>query len=148
MNEEYESPGQRLEQIRTNQGLSQGKFCEILGISRTSLQNYVRGDRDLPLSVISKSFELFSVNPIWLIFGDDSETIIRMKTDILDEIQQIGIALEKRAAERAMNLSIDDRWRLISQVYTASLLQNSSAATKRASGAFFLDRMLEAFSYQ
>lgn len=134
--------GQRLERVRRIEGLSQGKFCEALGISRTSLQNYVRGDRDIPLPVLAMLLEKFATDPIWLMYGDESDVSMRHKSGILAEIRSIGIALEERAALRSIVLSGEERWRLVSQIYTALLL-NGSADQKAPPNDFILDQMLE-----
>ncbi|MEP2527661.1 MAG: helix-turn-helix transcriptional regulator [Shimia thalassica] len=134
--------GQRLERVRRIEGLSQGKFCEALGISRTSLQNYTRGDRDLPLPVLAVLLEKFATDPIWLMYGDESNVSMRHKSSLLAEIRGIGIALEERAAQRGIVLSGEERWRLVSQIYTA-LLMNGNADQKALPNDFILDQMLE-----
>ncbi|MFS4439514.1 helix-turn-helix domain-containing protein [Paracoccaceae bacterium GXU_MW_L88] len=137
--------GHRLERVRRMEGVSQGKFCEILGISRTSLQNYVRGDRDIPISVLATLLEQYAVDPIWMMYGDESDVGMRHKADILAEIRNIGIALERRAEERRIVLSVEERWRLVSQIYTAHILQSVRFGERRAAEHFLVDSMLESY---
>lgn len=139
--------GHRLERVRRMEGVSQGEFCKELGISRTSLQNYVRGDRDIPISVLATLLEMYAVDPIWMMYGDESDVGMRHKADILAEIRNIGLALERRAEERGFTLSVEDRWRLVSQIYTAHILQNGRFGEKRAADHFLVDSMLENHGY-
>lgn len=140
-NSAQESIGQRLDKVRKREGLSQGAFCNALGISRSSLQNYVNGNRDIPTSILAKLLELYSVDPSWMIQGDVSEVAMRQKSDILAQIREIGMAIECRAEDRQIALSTEERWRLTSQLYTLAIVQSGTVNTERSTSDFFLDQM-------
>ncbi len=139
--------GSRLDEVRKREGLSQGEFCKALGISRTSLQNYVRGGRDIPTSILARLLELYSVDPSWMIQGDISETALRNKSEILAQIRAIGLAVENRAAEREIALSPEERWRVTSQLYTVAVVQTGKADIERSTSNFVLDQVFESNGY-
>lgn len=143
---ESQEIGSRLERVRRMEGLSQGKFCDALEISRTSLQNYVRGDRELPLSVLARLLEQFAIDPVWIMYGDDSAVGMQHKSKILTEIRSIGIAVEKRAVARNMVLTTEERWRLVTQIYTALMLVET-ADKQIPPNDFILDQMFESNGY-
>lgn len=136
-----ENIGQRLDQVRKREGLSQGVFCDALGISRSSLQNYANGNRDLPTSILAKLLELYSVDPSWMIQGDVSEIAMRQKSDILAQIREISMAIEHRADDQQIILSSEERWRLTSQLYTLAIVQSGTVNTDRSTSDFLLDQM-------
>lgn len=136
-----EAIGERLERVRKRQGLSQHDFSSALGISRSSLLNYVRGDRDIPTSILAKLLELYSVDPSWMVQGDASDATFRQKSDILAQIRQISMAVERRAAERAIPLTPEERWQLTSQLYTLAIVQEDAADIDSAKGNFALDQV-------
>lgn len=138
--------GSRLERIRRIEGLSQAEFCDVLDISRTSLQNYVRGDREIPLSILATLLERFAVDPVWMMYGDVPEFGMRQKSSILAEIRTIGMALERRADERDITLTAEERWKLVSQVYTAFSLQNDPGRSVSQT-SFIIDQMIESNGY-
>ena len=131
--------GERLNSIRKREGLSQSAFCEALDISRTSLQNYVKGEREIPISMLSLLMEKWSIDPVWMIEGDSSETAMKRKADVLQQIKEIGIALEARAEELGIELNSESRWRLVSQIYTLAIVQSGKFKIEAAKSAFFID---------
>lgn len=139
--------GDRLEQVRKREGLSQGDFCAALGISRSSLLNYARGDRDIPTSIIAKLLELYSVDPSWMIQGDHSEAALRQKSEILAQIRSISLAVERRAMSRGLSLSPEDRWRVTSQLYTLAVVQTGDVDVERSTSDFVLDQAFENNGY-
>lgn len=138
-----EGIGERLDRVRKRQGLSQKDFCTALGISRSSLLNYVRGDRDMPTSILAKLLELYSVDPSWMVKGDASDATLRQKSDILAEVRKISLAVERHAAERSTPLTPEERWKLISQFYTLAIVHEEAANIDSAKGRFALDQAFQ-----
>lgn len=134
--------GSRLDEVRRRKGLSQEKFCEILGVSRSSLHKYVSDERDVPLSVLSILLEQFGIDPVWIMYGDESDIAMRRKADILTDIREIGLAVERRADELGIALTADERWRVVSQIYTAAIMQGAAYDRERATRDFVVDSML------
>lgn len=60
----------RLKSVRLVRGYSVDEFAEALGISRSSLYLYGKGERELSVSHLGVLFEKFGVNPTWLITGE------------------------------------------------------------------------------
>lgn len=140
--------GDRLEMVRKREGLSQSAFCEALGISRSSLLNYVRGDRDIPTSILAKLLELYSVDPSWMVRGSNSEAALRQKSNILSEIKKISLAVERRATERGITLSPEERWQLTSQLYTLAIVQEEAGDIDSPKGKFSLDQVFANNGYR
>ena len=63
--------GSRLDAIRKASGMTQGTMCEALNVSRTSYQNYVRNERDMPMSLVKIVIEQFDLDADWFLFGDE-----------------------------------------------------------------------------
>lgn len=136
---ELDTIGKRLDSIRRREGLSQSAFCSALSISRTSLQNYVKGEREIPASTLALLLEKWSIDPAWMMEGDSSDTAMKRKAEILQQIKDIGMALESRAEEKGIELSSDERWRLVSQIYTIAIIQTGAFDTEKAKSDFFID---------
>lgn len=139
--------GERLDLVRRREGLSQEAFAQLLGVSRSSLKYYIGDERDIPTSVLATLLEKLSVDPSWMISGDVSEAAMKQKTAILEQIREIGLAIELRATELSVKLTPDERWRLVSQIYTMAIVQNSEFPTQNVTSNFFLDTMFRNNGY-
>lgn len=139
--------GERLDIVRKREGFSQAEFAELLGISRSSLQNYLKDERDIPTSILSKLLEKLSIDPSWMIQGDVSESAMQQKSNILQQIKEIGLAVEKRASELDIRLTADERWRLVSQIYAMAIVQNAEFSMQQATSNFFIDTMFRNNGY-
>jgi len=64
----------RLYSIRKSTKLTQKHFSDKVGVSQRAYANYERGDRELPLSLVVKLHDLYSINPDWLITGNGART--------------------------------------------------------------------------
>ncbi|WP_171126762.1 MULTISPECIES: helix-turn-helix transcriptional regulator [unclassified Ruegeria] len=60
----------RLAAMRNMASLSQEEMAQRLGTSRSAYQYYERCQRDLTASLLSKVFEEFDVDPLWMLEGD------------------------------------------------------------------------------
>lgn len=67
---EFSNMGERLKKVRTDIGLTQIQFCELLKISRTSLVNYENNDRLMDARILADLHKIFSVDLNWLVGGD------------------------------------------------------------------------------
>lgn len=63
--------GARLASIRAGTRLSQGEFAERIGVSPRAYQNYERGEREAPPSVLRRVCETYGADPAWLLCGAD-----------------------------------------------------------------------------
>lgn len=142
--QKQETIGERLEATRRTTGLTQSDFCNILGIGRTSYSYYIRGEREVPVSVLAILFEKYSVDPFWMIYGEHSDQAMQRKSNALHEIREIGIAVENRAKDRGIELSADERWRIIAQVYTLSIVNDDRVDIGSNRGDFLIDNFMEA----
>lgn len=61
--------GRRLANIRSGQSLSQVTMAKRLGISPRAYQNYERGEREIPASLLVALHHEFGVEPLWLLEG-------------------------------------------------------------------------------
>lgn len=139
--------GQRLELVRKREGMTQGAFAELLGISRTSLQSYVKGEREISVSILATLLETYSIDPSWMIRGDLSEGAMKHKAEIFEQIKEIGLAVERRADELDIRLSAGERWRLVTQIYTMAIVQHTEFSMKKMTSAFFIESMLRSNGY-
>lgn len=108
--------GARLEQIRLASGMLQAEFAASLGISRTTLHNYAREERDLPAAVLAKLLELYRADPLWVLDGETG--IQNRETEIMDELGLIFEAVEGRIADRKLRLTAKKRWMVICRLYS------------------------------
>ncbi len=147
MAKKEETIGDRLEATRKSEGLTQSDFCAILGIGRTSYSYYVRGERDVPVSVLSLLFEKYSIDPFYMIYGEHSDQAMQRKSSALNEIRDIGIAVENRAKEKGVELTADERWRVISHIYTLSIVNDEQVDVASNRGEFLIDNFMETSGY-
>lgn len=87
-----EEIGQRLKSVRVDSGLSQAEFATRLGISARAVQSYEYAEREMSVSVIDQVYEVFGVNPAWLLRGDETASRRLMS---LDELTRLMVDLHK-----------------------------------------------------
>jgi transcriptional regulator with XRE-family HTH domain len=59
-------PADRLKAVRKRLGKSQAAMAKLLKLSTSGYQNYERGERELPATVIDRAQDELGVNPAWL----------------------------------------------------------------------------------
>ena len=59
--------GERLATVRAGQGLNQTDFAESLGLSPRAYANYERGEREAPLAVLRTLYDVYGIDPAWMI---------------------------------------------------------------------------------
>lgn len=62
--------GQRLLAVRKANDLNQKDFSESIGLSMRAYQNYERGEREISKELIRAFFEVYRIDPVWLILGE------------------------------------------------------------------------------
>jgi transcriptional regulator with XRE-family HTH domain len=114
--------GGRLATLREKFGLSQRDFAAKLGVSLRAYQNYERGEREIPAGLIRALYEVFRVQPIWLLLGGDDPLRDRGEIDpILAEAiaWEFGAAVEEA---RSRDLVLFPSWPLLG--YRLALIYN------------------------
>jgi transcriptional regulator with XRE-family HTH domain len=48
---------------------SQFEFADTLGLSARAYANYERGEREMPAALLLRLYELFNVDPVWVLTG-------------------------------------------------------------------------------
>lgn len=135
------SIGDRLEQVRRTANASQATFAASLGISRTTLHNYARGERDLTAPVLAKLLELYNADPLWILGGDKG--IQNRQDDTLQALGSILERVEQRLIERQERLSTRKRWMIVCRLYTECLASELSSGEKPSFEALGLDNLLD-----
>lgn len=62
----------RFSEVRNECGLSQSEFARQLGISPRAVQSYEYAEREMAISVVDRLYEVFGVNPLWLLRGGEA----------------------------------------------------------------------------
>ncbi len=79
--------GQRLRDAREKTGLSRDSVIALpeISISRTTLQQWEIGQTEPSLEKLAKLATLYKVTPQWLIFGDETATVITIHEPANDD---------------------------------------------------------------
>ena len=83
--------------LRKELKLNQTDIAEQLGIGLSSYQNYERGERDVPSSVIKQIMLLYGVTPDWLFSSDDTKMTTK-RTIQSNEYMEIPLVQGRIAA--------------------------------------------------
>lgn len=67
---------ERIMLIRKNFNLGVVEFSNRIGISKSSLDRYEKGQSETPSSVIANIIEVFNVDSDWLLFGKGGDKVI------------------------------------------------------------------------
>jgi len=105
--------GERLKAAREKAGLLQSEFAERLGLLPRTYANYERGERPISVDAIKALYEMFSVDPVWLLSGpghDPRNIKTPTKPDLLAEII---IKVEQHLAKHRLKLPLEKKARLI-----------------------------------
>lgn len=109
--------GGRLVAAREAQQLSQVEFAERLGISPRAYQNYERGEREMPTTVLTALHAEFGIDPLWVLIGpgrDPRKLSTSTKPDVLEEVI---IGVETHLQRSRKTLAPAKKARLIKVLY-------------------------------
>ena len=105
--------GDRLKVVREKARLLQPEFAERLGISPRAYANYERGERTITAEAIKALYEMFSVDPVWLLSGPGNDPR-SIKTPTRPELlAEIIIKVEQHLARNRLKLPLEKKARLI-----------------------------------
>ena len=133
--------GDRLEQIRKRADMSQADFAASLGISRTTLHNYARGERVLTEPVLAKLLEIYNADPLWILAGDQG--IQNRQNTTLDALGEILERVEERLAERNQRLGTRKRWMIVCRLYAHQISEEHRSGTRPTLETLGLDNLLD-----
>ncbi len=122
----------RVGAVRTHFALSQTAMAQRVGISLRAYQNYERGEREVPVVLVHALYEVFRVDPVWLLTGSGSMMLAedqrkRLDQDLLDRVVE---TVEKLEASLKKTLPVEHKSRLIGLLYEESQLLNEVAGEK------------------
>lgn len=104
---------QRLKAVREKARLLQPKFAARLGISPRAYANYERGERTITAEGIKALYEMFSVDPIWLLSGPGADPRQLKTPTRADLLVEIILKVEEHLAKRRARLPPEKKARLI-----------------------------------
>lgn len=112
-----EQIGHRLAAVREHAGMSQDAFAAALGISGRSYGNYERGEREVPVSVLTAVRDTFQVTLDWLVSGPG--LVPQRAVDAIDFmlISRITGELDRRLDALGRTLRTEHRARIIKALY-------------------------------
>lgn len=103
--------------------MSQAEFVKELGISLGAYKNYERGERDLPTPVLWRLYEVYGVDPLWLLSPDGGDAAPPRLRPTHDDalLEAVGLAVESAIEQRGSKITRKKKWEIIKGVYGASL---------------------------
>jgi transcriptional regulator with XRE-family HTH domain len=96
--------GARLSALRSQADLSQEEMARRLEISRSAYQYYERSQRDLTGLLLLKIFQVFDVDPLWMLEGDTENGKSRRHDEVAPAYRKIGLAVEHRIRKRGLSV--------------------------------------------
>lgn len=105
---------ERIEELRNALGLSQDKFGEYLGVTRTAVCAWENGRRGISEQIIVSICRVFNVNRSWLV--EDAGDMFAEPRNILDELAiQFNLSdIEQDAVKRFCDLPKEQRFAIAS----------------------------------
>ena len=105
--------------------MSQAEFVKPLGVSLAGFKNYERGMREIPSSLLWRLYEVYGVDPLWLLSGEDGDASPPLMRSAHDGalLEAIGMSVEEAIDQRASKISRKKKWEIICGVYSASLVE-------------------------
>ena len=115
--EENVSIGRRLAGVREHRHLTQTEFAERLALSPRAYQNYERGEREIPAAVLKTLYEIFGVDPLWVLTGPSWTPPDGPPPPNLDVLEAVVVAVEKHLTRSQRKLAPAKKARLIKVLY-------------------------------
>lgn len=134
--------GARLSAVRSQADLSQEDMAQRLEISRSAYQYYERGQRDLTGSLLLKVFQVFDIDPLWMLEGDTENGKSRRHEEITHAYRKIGLAVEHRISERGLTVTPEKKWDAIDFLFAEFLNTDALAGEDREPDTKRIDSIL------
>ena len=110
--------GERLATVREGQALNQADFADSLGLSLRAYANYERGEREAPLAVIRALYDVYGIDPTWMIGGYEARPVTGKLPVEVGLLVEVAYELDRRVAAARRRLKPAVRKRLIEVAYT------------------------------
>lgn len=133
-NEENALMGSRLADVRARTRLSQGQFAERIDVSPRAYQNYERGEREAPASVMRRVSETYGVSLSWLLGADRQERSDHAAVDT-QLLERLLAEVDARLTKSGRQLSVEKRSQVVALLY-------AHFCDKESMDAKYLDQML------
>ena len=88
-----EAMGRRLSEVRFKHSLSQADMATKFGLSVKGYQNYEKGDREIPSSLLVGLHDQMGIDPLWVLTGADA-TELRWTDENLAIVAEVVTKLE------------------------------------------------------
>jgi transcriptional regulator with XRE-family HTH domain len=105
--------GERLKAAREKAGLLQPEFAERLGLLPRTYANYERGERPISVDAVKALYEMFSVDPVWLLSGPSNDPRSIKTPTKPDLLVEIIIKVEQHLGRSRLKLPLEKKARLI-----------------------------------
>lgn len=105
--------GLRLKIAREKTGLLQPEFALRLGVSHRAYGSYERGERSLTIEALKAMYEVFSIDPIWVLSGPESDPRTLKTPTRADLLIEIIVKVDEHLAKRRLVLAVEKKARLI-----------------------------------
>ena len=109
--------GRRLAGARERYRLTQNEFAERIGLSPRAYQNYERGEREIPAAVLKTLYEVFGIDPLWVLTGPGWTPPDGPPPPNLDVLEAVIIAVEKYLTKTQRKLAPAKKARLIKVLF-------------------------------
>lgn len=117
-----EAMGRRLSEVRFKHSLSQADMAGKFGLSVKGYQNYEKGDREIPSSLLVGLHDQLGIDPLWVLMGVDAPEL-RWTGEKLDLVSDVVLKLETLLADSEYELSPERKAKLV--VLLIQFSQNS-----------------------
>ena len=114
--EENIAIGRRLAGVREQRHQTQTEFAERLALSPRAYQNYERGEREMPAAVLKTLYEIYGIDPLWVLTGPGWTPPDGPPPPNLDVLEAVVIAVEKHLTRSQRKLAPAKKARLISML--------------------------------
>lgn len=105
--------GERLKVVREKARLLQPEFALRLGLASRTYQNYEIGERTISAEAIKALYEMFGVDPVWLLSGPGNDPRSIKTPTRADLLVEIIIKVEQHLAKNRLKLPLEKKARLI-----------------------------------
>jgi transcriptional regulator with XRE-family HTH domain len=109
--------GQRLAAVRAKAGLIQQTFAERLGLSPRAYHNYERGEREIPVALLTALYEAYRIDPLWILMGPGSDPVQADARPDPVLLEDVVLAVDRWLKRRRKTLPLAKRAHLIRLLY-------------------------------